>query len=203
MTPTHDLNAAQVAKTSRAIPARRIWRRSRINICRCSTRSIACSAASSRMARVTEIAGVRARSIAWNFATTRGRSHPVMADVGCRNTVFGAEAQEASGHLDLWRAAGIRHFRLEFAHESAESGQGDHVLVPARAGWRNQLGAVKQGIKSGRAGRHYAGELICAFELSGIARFTVTSAGTVKKNVDPFPNFDSTQIRPPYRSAMR
>ena len=25
-----------------------------------------------------------------------GRAHPVMADVGCRNTVFGAEAQEAS-----------------------------------------------------------------------------------------------------------
>jgi putative protease len=48
-----------------------------------------------------------------------GRSHPVMADVGCRNTVFGAEAQEASAHLDLWRAAGIRHFRLEFAHETA------------------------------------------------------------------------------------
>ena len=43
-----------------------------------------------------------------------------MADVGCRNTVFGAEAQESSAHLDLWRAAGIRHFRLEFVHESAE-----------------------------------------------------------------------------------
>ena len=48
-----------------------------------------------------------------------GRSHPVMADVGCRNTVFGAEAQEASAHMDLWRRAGIRHFRLEFVHESA------------------------------------------------------------------------------------
>ncbi len=47
-----------------------------------------------------------------------GRSHPVMADVGCRNTVFGAEAQEASLHLDAWREAGIRHFRLEFVHES-------------------------------------------------------------------------------------
>jgi len=43
-----------------------------------------------------------------------------MADVGCRNTVFGAEAQEASAHLDRWRGVGIRHFRLEFAHESAE-----------------------------------------------------------------------------------
>ena len=48
-----------------------------------------------------------------------GRSHPVMADVGCRNTVFGAEAQEASLHLDAWRSAGIHHFRLEFVHESA------------------------------------------------------------------------------------
>ncbi len=48
-----------------------------------------------------------------------GRAHPVMADVGCRNTVFGAEAQEASSHLEDWRRAGIRHFRLEFVHESA------------------------------------------------------------------------------------
>jgi U32 family peptidase len=49
-----------------------------------------------------------------------GRSHPVVADVGCRNTVFGAEAQEASAHLDSWRHAGIRHWRLEFVHEDAD-----------------------------------------------------------------------------------
>jgi U32 family peptidase len=48
-----------------------------------------------------------------------GREHPVMADVGCRNTVFGAEAQEASAHLAEWQAVGIRHFRLEFVHENA------------------------------------------------------------------------------------
>jgi U32 family peptidase len=47
-----------------------------------------------------------------------GRAHPVMADVGCRNTVFGAEAQEASAHLDAWRNTGIAHYRLEFVHES-------------------------------------------------------------------------------------
>jgi putative protease len=49
-----------------------------------------------------------------------GRAHPVMADVGCRNTVFGAEAQEASMYLDAWLEAGIRHFRLEFVHESPD-----------------------------------------------------------------------------------
>ncbi|MEZ4644347.1 MAG: DUF3656 domain-containing protein [Chloroflexota bacterium] len=48
-----------------------------------------------------------------------GRTHPVMADVGCRNTVFGAEAQEASVHLESWLAAGIVHYRLEFVHETA------------------------------------------------------------------------------------
>ena len=42
-----------------------------------------------------------------------------MADVGCRNTVFGAEAQDASRHLENWLKAGIGHFRLEFVHESA------------------------------------------------------------------------------------
>ncbi|HTA71511.1 MAG TPA: DUF3656 domain-containing protein [Bryobacteraceae bacterium] len=57
-----------------------------------------------------------------------GRDHPVIADVGCRNTVFGAEAQEASGYLEQWRAAGIRHFRLEFAHESAPQ---VHAVVQA------------------------------------------------------------------------
>ncbi len=50
----------------------------------------------------------------------QGRAHPVMADVGCRNTVFGAEAQEASRHLKSWLDAGIRHYRLEFVHERAE-----------------------------------------------------------------------------------
>jgi putative protease len=54
---------------------------------------------------------------------SEGRAHPVIADVGCRNTVFGAEAQEASAHMDSWREVGIRHFRLEFVHESADEVQ--------------------------------------------------------------------------------
>ncbi|MBZ0288770.1 MAG: U32 family peptidase, partial [Anaerolineae bacterium] len=50
----------------------------------------------------------------------QGREHPVMADVGCRNTVFGAEAQVASRHLDSMMESGIRHYRLEFVHETAD-----------------------------------------------------------------------------------
>ena len=47
-----------------------------------------------------------------------GRAHPVMADVGCRNTVFGAEAQEASQHMGAFLSAGINNYRLEFVHET-------------------------------------------------------------------------------------
>jgi putative protease len=50
---------------------------------------------------------------------SQGREHPVMADVGCRNTVFGAQAQEASRHLQTWKRAGVQHYRLEFVHEDA------------------------------------------------------------------------------------
>ena len=48
-----------------------------------------------------------------------GRAHPVIADVGCRNTVFGSEAQEGSKHMASWLAAGVRHIRLEFVQERA------------------------------------------------------------------------------------
>jgi putative protease len=43
-----------------------------------------------------------------------------MADVGCRNTVFGAEAQTDIPSIPKWTAAGIRNYRLEFVHETAE-----------------------------------------------------------------------------------
>ena len=43
-----------------------------------------------------------------------------MADVGCRNTVFGAEAQQPAQYLREWLNAGIGHYRVEFAHETGE-----------------------------------------------------------------------------------
>lgn len=70
-----------------------------------------------------------------------GRAHPVMADVGCRNTVFGAEAQQASAHLASWLNAGIRHFRLEFVHESAA--QVAEVFRAFRAALTGQMTAAE------------------------------------------------------------
>ncbi|MEF3274290.1 MAG: U32 family peptidase [Chloroflexus sp.] len=73
----------------------------------------------------------------------QGRIHPVIADVGCRNTVFGAEAQEASKYLDRWRTAGITHYRLEFVHESAA--QITAVTEAFRAYLNNQIDAARLG----------------------------------------------------------
>jgi putative protease len=67
-----------------------------------------------------------------------------VADVGCRNTVFGAEAQEASAHLNAWRQAGIHHFRLEFVDESAEQVRRVYQSFAAAIGGRlttQELGA--------------------------------------------------------------
>ncbi|MEM7454843.1 MAG: U32 family peptidase [Planctomycetota bacterium] len=48
-----------------------------------------------------------------------GLEHPVMADVGCRNTVFGAGAQTDPKWLSRWIKSGIRQYRIEFVHQNA------------------------------------------------------------------------------------
>ncbi len=47
----------------------------------------------------------------------QGRAHPVIVDVGCRNTVFNAQAQSAAGAVAGLRRRGVQHFRVEFVRE--------------------------------------------------------------------------------------
>lgn len=117
LTPTHDLNAAQIADLARDAGAENleviayqhlpVFHTEHCVFCRFLSEGTSYK----DCGRPCEKHRVELRDRA-------GRSHPVMADVGCRNTVFGAEAQQAGAHLDLWRASGIRHFRLEFVHET-------------------------------------------------------------------------------------
>ncbi len=118
LTPTYDLNAAQVAALARdvgpglmevvAYQHLPVFHTEHCVFCRFLSNGTSYK----DCGRPCEKHRVEVRDVG-------GRSHPVMADIGCRNTVFGAEAQEASAHLDAWRKAGISHFRLEFVHESA------------------------------------------------------------------------------------
>jgi putative protease len=117
LTPTHDLNAAQIAGLARDAGAANIeaiayqhlpvFHTEHCVFCRFMSNGTSYK----DCGRPCEKHQVALRDQA-------GREHPVLADVGCRNTVFGSEAQEASAHLDLWKSAGIQHFRLEFAHET-------------------------------------------------------------------------------------
>ncbi len=118
LTPTHDLNATQIAALAGTIGPERIeaiayqhlpvFHTEHCVFCR----FLSTGTTYRDCGRPCEQHRVALRD-------SHGRAHPVIADVGCRNTVFGAEAQEASAHMDAWRRAGIRHFRLEFVHESA------------------------------------------------------------------------------------
>jgi putative protease len=49
-----------------------------------------------------------------------GMEHPLTADVGCRNTLFNAVPQTAAEAVPSLRAAGVRHFRIEFLTESRD-----------------------------------------------------------------------------------
>lgn len=49
-----------------------------------------------------------------------GLEHPVLVDVGCRNTVFNAQAQSAAGLVPRLAALGVARLRVELVRESYE-----------------------------------------------------------------------------------
>ena len=119
LTPTHDLNAAQVASLALAIGADNLETIAYQHLPVFHTEHCVFCRFLSKGTSYRDC-GRPCEKHRVELKDAKGRAHPVMADVGCRNTVFGAEAQEGSAHLDAWKQAGIRHFRLEFVHESAE-----------------------------------------------------------------------------------
>jgi putative protease len=48
-----------------------------------------------------------------------GQPHPLIPDVGCRNTVFNAQAQSAAEYIPKMLELGIRHFRVELLREKS------------------------------------------------------------------------------------
>jgi putative protease len=119
VTPSHDLNAVQVAHLAQAIGPQRLEVIAYHHLPVFHTEHcVFCRFLSSGTSY--KDCGHPCEQHRVSLRDLNGRAHPVMADVGCRNTVFGAEAQEASRHLDAWLRAGITHYRLEFVHETAQ-----------------------------------------------------------------------------------
>jgi len=52
-------------------------------------------------------------------AVSDGLDHLVLADQGCRNTVFNAQAQNGAAYIDQFLHSGIRRFRIELVDEPA------------------------------------------------------------------------------------
>ena len=85
-----------------------------------------------------------------------GAAHPLIPDVGCRNTVFNGAAQSAAEYIGAMRELGLRHFRIELLRQDA-AGVGPllnhyaRVIAGAengRAAWQqlkvlNQLGVTR------------------------------------------------------------
>lgn len=120
ITPTHDLNADQISTLAREIGGDRfeviayhhlpVFHTEHCVFCRFlsnGTSYLDC--------------GHPCDSHKLALRDLQGREHPVIADVGCRNTVFGAQPQVASLHLDQLIGSGIHDYRLEFVHESADT----------------------------------------------------------------------------------
>jgi putative protease len=119
LTPAHDLNGAQVADLARQVGADRIEAVAFQHLPVFHTEHCVFARFLSNGKSYLDC-GRPCEEHQIALRDAGGRAHPVLADVGCRNTVFGAEAQEAALHLEAWRAVGISRFRLEFAHETPE-----------------------------------------------------------------------------------
>jgi putative protease len=85
-----------------------------------------------------------------------GAAFPLLADTGCRNTVFNSVPQSAAEYLPRLKSLGVRHFRVELLRETGEETEAllnryARVLAgleDGRSAWRglqvlNQLGVTR------------------------------------------------------------
>jgi U32 family peptidase len=92
-----------------------------------------------------------------------GLEHPVIVDVGCRNTVFNAQAQSVASLVPRLRERGVRRFRVEFVRESREEAE-------------RVLGAYQE-LLAGRCGPAEAVRRAAVHEQFGVTRGTMKVLG--------------------------
>lgn len=122
LTPTHDLNVSQLCTLARGLGPERaarlevvahqhlpIFHTEHCVFCRFLTKG-----------NDYRDCGHPCEKGSLHLRDASGRDHRVMADMGCRNTVFNAEAQSAAHDLNALAAAGVGFLRLELVDEPAD-----------------------------------------------------------------------------------
>ena len=92
-----------------------------------------------------------------------GLSHPLIADAGCRNTVFNARAQSGSEHAHTLQTLGATHFRIEFLRETSNE-------------VASILAAYTDLLEGRRSGTSVWKDLKCLHQL-GVTRGTLETSG--------------------------
>lgn len=86
-----------------------------------------------------------------------GMEHPLKADVGCRNTLFNAQAQTGASFFDDLHKIGLRHYRVELLEENRDDArdtirQYQQLLRGERDGhtlWRDLRAKSQLGVTRG------------------------------------------------------
>jgi len=119
LTPAYDLNVAQLAEMAAALPAERLEVTVHQHLPLYHTEyCLYCRHLSD--GHDYRDCGRPCERHRISLRCPKGREHPVLVDVSCRNTVFNAEAQSAAPHLARLRACGIRRFRIELVWETGD-----------------------------------------------------------------------------------
>jgi putative protease len=95
-----------------------------------------------------------------------GLPHPVVVDVGCRNTVFNAQAQSAPALVPGLVAAGVRRLRVELVRESRAEAR---TVIEA---WR--------GLAAGRIAPAEVLQRVRAHEQFGVTRGTMKTLAVIR-----------------------
>ncbi len=95
----------------------------------------------------------------------KGQRHPVVVDVGCRNTVFNAQAQSAARAVPGLLRAGVRRFRAEFVWED------EPVCASVLAAW--------QALLAGRSTPEQVTRALAVHEQFGVTAGTMRTLGEV------------------------
>jgi len=121
LTPTHDLNAQQIATMAKRLGERGaalevvlhqhlpIFHMEHCVFCR----FLSAGNSYRDCGHPCELNTVHLRD-------SEGKDHLVLADMGCRNTVFNAQAQSGIHYIDTLVGAGVRQFRVELVDEPPE-----------------------------------------------------------------------------------